>query len=148
MTKEEFRQKLDSLTESEFQKFRSALGGDGSTRFWYVDGFVRKPEVHERLYADYFNIPTEQDRVNQATIGSADAAKVSSEASVASARHAREANEIAQGANRLSEKANRIAKEALKKADAANATARWNATWTWAAAAIALLALVISIFGK
>jgi len=112
MTKKEFRQKLDSLSETEFEKMRHDIGGGGITRDWYVDDFVRKTEVRERIYAHYFDIPTEQDRQNQATISAAESAKVSAEAAVASARHAGEAVQHANESNRIAEESNTIAKEA------------------------------------
>src|SRR5437899_1027105 len=99
MTSAELREKLTSLTPAEFEAFRRDIGGEGTTIDWFLDRFIRSTEVYERVFCEYFKMPTEQEKVTKANVDAAEAARVSAEASVNSARYAEEANRIAKEAN-------------------------------------------------
>ena len=95
MTVGELREKLHAMTDSGFHAFRTKYGGDGMNRDWYVDHFVRNAGKVEAMYCELLGVPTEQERVNRATISgsesareSAEAARRSADAAVDSARHA------------------------------------------------------------
>lgn len=83
MTVAEYLVALESLDDAQFAAFRSAFGGDFTTRQQYVDHFVHHPE-HEKRLSQLLGVEPEQDKLTAATLSSARAA----EASARSARWA------------------------------------------------------------
>ena len=89
MTRQEFEKKLNELSDQDFDKFKTAVGAQGRERQWYIDHFANNPQLVEAKYCQYFGVPTEQEKVTQATVSAAQAATVSANAAVESATYAR-----------------------------------------------------------
>ena len=73
MTITEYQSGLDALDDDEFAAFRSNFGGSFTTREQYVDDFVHNPE-HERRICQLLGLTTEEEKLNKATLVSAQAA--------------------------------------------------------------------------
>ena len=73
MTISEYQAALGALDERGFADYRSAFGGDFSTRQQYVDDFVHHPG-HERRICQLLGLRTEEGKVTEAALGSAKAA--------------------------------------------------------------------------
>ena len=103
MRTDEFKARLEAMSEDEFAQFRFKFG-DHSTnsRQWYVENYVTAKETWEPRLCHLFGIPTEQDRLEKAALDSAGATIIAADAAVKSENHARKANEIAERTNRLS----------------------------------------------
>ena len=73
MTVTEYESELDALDDDEFASFRAAFGGSFTTRKQYVDNFVNHPE-HERRICRLLGLTTEEEKLNKATLASAQSA--------------------------------------------------------------------------
>ena len=73
MTIKEYQSALDALDDDEFATFRADFGGSFATRLQYVDDFVNNPE-HERRICRLLGLTTEEEKLNRATLVSAQAA--------------------------------------------------------------------------
>jgi hypothetical protein len=73
MTLEEYEKRLRALTNEQFQKFNSDLGGGQKTVEHRVREFVDYPE-HERRICHLLGLKTEAEKLTAATLKSANAA--------------------------------------------------------------------------
>lgn len=73
MTIAEYQEALDALDDCGFANYRSAFGGDFSTRQQYVDDFVHHP-AHERRICQLLGLRTEEEKLTEAALVSAKAA--------------------------------------------------------------------------
>ena len=73
MTRTEYQSALDALDDDEFAAFRADFGGRFTTRLRYVDDFVHNPQ-HERRICRLLGLTTEEEKLNKATLVSAQAA--------------------------------------------------------------------------
>jgi hypothetical protein len=72
MTTTEYGTALAKMDDASFAKYRAEFGGDG-TRDQYVSDFVSNP-AHERRICQILNLPTQEEKVTEATLISARAA--------------------------------------------------------------------------
>ncbi len=89
-TAQDIRSKLESLTTEEFDAFDNQFPFDGQLRSpaGYERLFYDQPQL-EPAFCRMLGLPSESEKVTQATIDSAAAAKLSARASIDSARWAR-----------------------------------------------------------
>ncbi len=73
MTIEEYRTKLNEITDDQFEEFRAKFGGAWKTREEYVREHARDPR-HERLICYFLGLKTEQEKWADAALSSAEAA--------------------------------------------------------------------------
>ncbi len=81
MTLDEYRKALEGLTNEEFAEFNDNLGGNPKTREERVKDFAQKPE-NERLICYLLKLKTENEKLIESAMKSANAADKSSKIAI------------------------------------------------------------------
>ena len=76
MTIKEYKQALKDLSDEEFAEFKKNFGGKHETPEGYVRDFVDNPK-HERRICQLLGLETEEERMVEACVSSANSAKKS-----------------------------------------------------------------------
>lgn len=76
MTIDEYKKRLEELTENDFKHFNDDFGGGQQTIQQRIRGYVDHPE-HERRICQLLELKTEDEKLNEAALRSANAAQQS-----------------------------------------------------------------------
>ena len=74
MTIDEYKKRLEELRENDFKRFNDDFGGGQQTIQQRIRGYVDHPE-HERRICQLLELKTEDEKLNEAALISANAAQ-------------------------------------------------------------------------